>query len=126
MSTHLPLLASIHMRLGIAILVLGIFGTIWGALGIKPAHTSPGLRPYLYLLVAAIAVEGLLGLLLATVGGDHPADPLHWFYGPAALLSIPVALFFARNKTARLEAVLVMVGPLAVFLFSVRTLMTGG
>ncbi len=113
------------MRIGIAILVLGLVGAIWGALGIRPARTAAGLRPYLYLLVAVIAVEGLLGLLLATVGGYHPADSLHWFYGPAALVSIPVALYFARDKSARMEAVLVMAGPLAVFLFSIRTLMTG-
>jgi hypothetical protein len=51
--------------------------------------------------IVLVAVAGLVGLALLGAG-SRPADPLHFLYGPAALLSMPVAIAIgARAAPAR-------------------------
>jgi hypothetical protein len=40
-------------------------------------------------VVTLLVVNGALGALLA-VGGQQPADPLHFLYGPAAVVTLPI------------------------------------
>ena len=119
------LMISIHQRLGVALLVLGFFGTVWGIRGVVRRVTDPGFRTYCILLFVAIVVQAAFGLVLAAGLHQHPADVLHWLYGGLALISLPLAYMYAQTKSGRGEAVFMMLGALAVFLFSVRTLMTG-
>ena len=47
------------------------------------------------------AAAGLVGLALLGAG-SRPADPLHFLYGPAALISVPAAVWIgARAAPAR-------------------------
>jgi hypothetical protein len=48
------------------------------------------------LLVAAAGVTGLARLLAAS----GPADPLHFVYGPAAFLSVPIAIWIEARAPA--------------------------
>ena len=49
------------------------------------------------LVVAAIALNGVFGsVMLAT--GARPADPLHLLYGPAALVTAPVAWWLGGRR----------------------------
>jgi hypothetical protein len=88
-------------------------------------RVSPALRAYLRLTFLAIVVQGVIGLGLALTG-HRPAQGLHWFYGPAVLLSLPVAWSFATGGDERREALALTGGSLAVFLFSIRAIGTGG
>lgn len=119
-------LGSLHGRLGFIIMALAIVATAWGVRGIIRRQIEPGVRPYLYLLEALVLLEALAGLTVATVGHQHPQDVLHWLYGILASISIPIAILFAHTSTARKEAIVVTLGPFALFLFCVRTAMTGG
>jgi hypothetical protein len=114
----------IHQRLGNAVLLLGLVGTLWAGLNIWQRRVSPALRAYLRLTELAIAVQALVGLALLW-SGNRPADHLHWFYGPAVLLSLPVAWTLTRGSGERREAWGLMLGSLAVFLFSIRAIGTG-
>ena len=86
---------------------------MWGAVNMLQRRVSPALRAYLRLTFLAIA-------------GHRPAQGLHWFYGPAVLLSLPVAWSFASAGDERREALALTGGALAVFLFSIRAIGTGG
>ena len=114
----------VHQRLANAVLLLGLVGTLWAALNIWQRRVSPALRAYLRLTELAIAVQALVGLGLF-FSGNRPADNLHWFYGPAVLLSLPVAWTLTRGSSERREAWGLMLGSLAVFLFSIRAIGTG-
>lgn len=46
-----------------------------------------------------VGAAGLVGLVLLIIG-SRPADPLHLVYGPAALISVPVAIWIGRASPA--------------------------
>ena len=115
----------VHQRLANAVLLLGLVGTLWAALCIWQRRVSPALRAYLRLTELAIVVEALVGLGFF-LSGRRPAQGIHWFYGPAVLLSLPVAWTYARGGGERREAWSLLLGSLAVFLFSIRAIQSGG
>lgn len=115
----------VHQRLSNAVLLLGLVGALWAGLCIWRRRISPALRAYLRLTELAIVAEALAGLGLF-FAGRHPAQAIHWFYGPAVLVSLPVAWTFARGGGERREAWALFFGSLAVFLFSIRAITTGG
>jgi heme A synthase len=46
--------------------------------------------------IGIVALNGLIGLLLVAVGG-RPADGLHLLYGPAALVTLPGAVWLSKR-----------------------------
>lgn len=114
----------VHQRLANAILLLGLLGTIWGLENLLRRRVSPALRAYLRLTFLAIAVQGGVGLILFATG-SRPAEGLHWVYGPATLLCLPVAWALSAGGDERREAVALFGGALAVFLFALRAIGTG-
>ena len=98
---------------------------MWGLENVLRHRVSPALRAFLRLTFVAIVVQGVVGLLLALTG-HRPAESLHWFYGPAVLLSLPVAWSVSTASDERREAMALFAGSLAVFLFSLRAIGTGG
>jgi hypothetical protein len=114
----------VHQRLANAVLLLGLVGALWAAQNLWRRRVSPALRAYLRLTEGAILVQALLGLGLF-IGGRRPLQGLHWFYGPAVLLSLPVAWSLTRGRDERREAWGLLLGSLAVFLFSIRAVGTG-
>ena len=51
-------------------------------------------------VLGSVAVAEILGVVLLLTGA-RPADPLHFLYGPAALIALPVAIWFgARTPSA--------------------------
>lgn len=97
---------------------------MWGLGNFLQRRVSPALRAYLRLTFLAIVVQGAIGVGLV-LAGHRPAQGLHWFYGPAVLLSLPVAWSLASAGDERREALALAGGSLAVFLFSVRAIGTG-
>jgi hypothetical protein len=114
----------VHQRLANAVLLLGLVGALWAAANIWQRRVSPALRAYLRLTEGAIVVQALVGIGLF-ISGRRPAQGLHWFYGPAVLLSLPVAWSLTRGAGERREAWGLLLGSLAVFLFSIRAITTG-
>lgn len=49
-------------------------------------------------VVAVVALNGLLGSAILATGG-RPADPLHLLYGPAALVTAPVAWWLGGRRS---------------------------
>jgi hypothetical protein len=97
---------------------------ILAAAATRRASLLPTTRAYLWLGFAAITVQALLGIVLL-VGGQRPAQGLHFLYGPLAFLSLPVASGLSRGGAVRREAWLLAAGFLAALLFSLRALGTG-
>lgn len=114
----------VHQRLANPVLLLGLVGAVWALENLLRHRVSPGLRSYLLLTWLVIAVEALIGLVLV-LAGHRPEQGIHWFYGAALLLSIPVAWSFAGRGDVRREALALLGGSLAVFLFAIRATGTG-
>jgi peptidoglycan/LPS O-acetylase OafA/YrhL len=116
---------SVHHRLADAVLLLGLVGTAWAALCVLRRRPSPGLRAFIRLSAAAVAVQAVVGIALAA-GGHRPQDTIHFFYGPAVLLSLPLALLAGSRRDERGEHLALLCGCVAVVLFSIRAIQTGG
>jgi hypothetical protein len=51
-------------------------------------------------VLASVVVAEMVGVALLLTGA-RPADPLHFLYGPAALIALPIAIWFgARTPSA--------------------------
>jgi heme A synthase len=116
---------TVHQRLAHAVLLLGLVGTAWAALCVVRRQSSPGLRVYVRLSAIVVVLQAALGIALAAAG-DRPLDRIHFFYGPAVLLSLPLALLAGSRRDERGEHLVLLCGCVAVVLFSIRAIQTGG
>ena len=117
-------MVEVHHRLAEAVRLLGVVGALWAAYCVIRRTHSPGLRVYVLLSEAVIAVQAVLGIGLA-LAGHRPHDNLHFIYGPAVLLSLPVAYLIGTRTDERGEHLALLGGCVAVVLLSLRAIQTG-
>jgi len=117
-------LVTVHQRLGYALLAVLAAGVVLAALAVRDAGRLPTLRAYLWLAVAAVAVQGIAGISLL-LAGQRPAQGLHLMYGPLALVSLPLALLFTRGWGPRREAWALAAGFVITLLLAFRAVTTG-
>ncbi len=117
-------MVTVHQRLAEAVQLLGVVGALWAAWCVFRRAASPGLRVYVMLTEAVIAVQAALGIALA-VGGNRPHESLHFLYGPAVLLSLPAAMLIGWRSDERGEHLALLGGCVAVVLLSLRAIKTG-
>ena len=115
----------VHQRVGAAIIVLGVVGAAWAAVQLWRRTVSPTFRAYVRLLAGLIALQAVFGIVLV-IGGNRPTEGLHFIYGPATLLALPVAIGLSFGRDARGEASTLLLGCVAVVLLAARAVTTGG
>jgi hypothetical protein len=106
-------MVTVHQRLGEAVQLLGIVGALWAGWCVYRRTASPSLRVYVLLSEAVITVH-------------RPHDSIHFFYGPAVFLSLPAAWLIGTRTDERGEHLALLGGCVAVVLFSIRAIQTGG
>jgi heme A synthase len=84
----------------------------------------PAVRVYLRIQIALVGVQVLIGLVLVATG-DRPQQLIHWFYGAATLLSLPVAMVIGKRLGGREEQIWLAGGAVMTLLFALRALATG-
>jgi hypothetical protein len=115
-------MTTVHSRLAVAMVALSVVGLGWSLAGWRRSVVHPGLRAYAVLVLAAAALQGLLGIALA-IAGHRPAAGLHFFYGPATLLAAAWAAAPRVNERATRNALALGLG--AMFLLGIRAVGTG-
>jgi len=127
----------VHHLLGVLFLAATLGLLLASVLSVLAARRSGGAMDHRFatdrlvlVLVGVVALNGLLGLLLLAAG-SRPADPLHLLYGPAALVTVPVAVWLSRRGgrastpvPGRRDAWMA-VGAIALIGLAVRLFMTG-
>ena len=96
---------TLHVILAVAAAAASLVvvaAAIWSALagrrsGGRQDHRWAVDRAVLAVLGGVFAA-GLVGAVLL-VTGSRPADPLHYLYGPAALIALPVAIWIGARAT---------------------------
>jgi heme A synthase len=117
--------ATAHQKLAVAIVFLALGGTLWSGYLAYKGQMSDRLRLLGGATVAVIGVQAILGAVLAVLG-SRPFEALHFVYGPATLLALPIATWLARNRENRAEATVLCAGWLIVLALSLRAVGTGG
>jgi hypothetical protein len=87
-------------------------------------NALPTVRVFVRLCAVAAALEAVVGLILVATG-DRPAEGIHFFYGAATVVPIPLAQLMARRVSARDEMLYLLAGTVATVLFGFRALTTG-
>jgi MFS superfamily sulfate permease-like transporter len=118
-------MVTVHQRLAEAVLLLGVVGALWAGWCVYRRIPSPSLRAYLLLSQVVITLQAVLGIALA-IGGHRPHHGIHFFYGPAVFLSLPMGYLIGVRSDERGEHLALLGGCVAVALFSIRAIGTGG
>ncbi len=114
----------IHDRYGVVVTIIVAAGALFAVLSLFRPALLPAVRAYLRLSVAAVAVQVVIGIVLVATG-HRPSQLIHWFYGAATLLALPVAMFIGGGRGEREEPLWVVGGAVATLLFAFRAITTG-
>lgn len=114
----------IHDRFGVVVTLIAAVGALLAVLSLLRPRLLPAIRVYLQLTAATAGVQVIIGIVLV-IAGQRPSQLLHWFYGAATLLAIPIAMYIGRSRTQREEALWVVGGAVAALLFAFRAIATG-
>lgn len=114
----------VHDRVGFIVTFVAVVGALAALVALLRPRLMPAVRVYLRLTVAAVAVQAGIGVVLV-FAGQRPSQGIHWFYGAATLLAMPVAFAIGSRMGAREEPLWVVGGAVATVLFAARALATG-
>jgi hypothetical protein len=117
--------ATFHQKLAVVIVLAALGGAIWSGYSAYKAAYSARLRAAGWVAAAAIGLQAIAGSFLA-LGGNRPAEPWHFVFGPLTLLALPVAMLAGRGRPPRTESLIVFAGWLVTFGLSLRAVGTGG
>jgi len=114
----------IHDKFGVVVAIVAVVGAIAAIVALLRPTILPAVRVYLRLTVAAVAVQVVIGIVLVATG-SRPTQGLHWFYGAATLVALPLAMWIGRRLGRREEPLWVMGGAVGTLLFAFRAIGTG-
>jgi hypothetical protein len=114
----------IHDRYGFVLTVVAAIGAVAAIASLVRPRILPWVRVYAQAMIALVAVQVALGLLLVATG-DRPQQLIHWFYGAATLLTLPLALLIGKRLGGREEQIWLAGGAVMTLLFALRALATG-
>ena len=114
----------IHDRYGLVLTVIAALGAIVAIASLFRPRILPAVRIYLRVTVAVVAVQVVIGLVLVATG-ERPAQILHWLYGAATLLALPLAMWVGGKLGGREQHLWLVGGAVLTVLFAFRALATG-
>ena len=114
----------LHDKFGFIVTVVAVVGALAAVVALLRPSLMPAIRVYLRLTVVAVAVQAVFGVV-AFATGHRPAQGIHWFYGVATLVSLPLAFLIGSRLPSREEPLWVVGGAVATVLFAARALTTG-
>jgi hypothetical protein len=115
---------SVHARLGVVVVAVAVVGALLTLLARSRPSAIPTVRVFVRLCAGTAAVEALIGLAMV-VGGQRPAEAIHFFYGAATVIPIPAAEVLARRRDSRSATLYLLSGAAATALFGLRAVTTG-
>lgn len=114
----------VHDWLGRAVVVVAAIGAFGAVVSIFRPQVMRPLRIYIRCMLAGVAVQGVIGIVLFATG-SRPQQLLHTFYGIATFVALPFAQWMGGPLKERDKRVWLVAGAVATLLFAVRAVMTG-
>lgn len=114
-----------HDRLSITILLFFAVAGLWGLLEYARGGTLSGsIAGALIIGQVLIVIQGLLGMVLFLFG-DRPDDLVHLLYGFTAVLVLPFAWSYMRDRAPRQALLLYSLIALFIVGLAIRGITTG-
>jgi heme A synthase len=114
----------LHDRYGLVLTVVAAVGAVAAIVSLFRPRILPMVQLYLRATIAVVAVQVAIGLVLVATG-HAPQELLHWLYGAATLLTLPVAMVIGKRLGGREEQVWLAGGAVLTVLFAFRAIATG-
>jgi heme A synthase len=114
----------IHDRYGVVLTVVAAVGAVAAIAGVFRPRMMRVVRLYVRGITALIALQVAIGLVLVATG-DRPQQLIHWFYGAATLITLPIAMFIGKRLGGREEQIWLAGGAVMTLLFALRAIATG-
>jgi hypothetical protein len=114
----------IHDRYGVVLTVAAAIGAIAAIAGLLQPRILPIVRLYLRVMIALVAVQVVIGLALVATG-HAPQQLIHWFYGAATMLTLPLAMLIGTRLGGREQRIWLAGGAVVTLLFALRAIATG-
>jgi hypothetical protein len=114
----------IHDRYGLVLIFVAAVGALAAIVGLLRPRVLPAVRLYLRVQIALVAAQVVVGLVLVATG-ERPHQLIHWFYGAATLLTLPLAMLVGKRLGGREEQFWLAGGAVMTLLFALRALATG-
>jgi hypothetical protein len=114
----------LHDRYGLVLTIVAAVGAIAAIGSLVRPKLLPVVRVYLRVSVAVIAVQVLIGVVLVATG-SRPSQILHWLYGAATLITLPLAVWLGGKLGRREQHIWLVGGAILTVLFAFRAMATG-
>jgi hypothetical protein len=114
----------IHDRYGLVLTVVAAVGAVAALVSLLRPRILPAVRLYLRATIAVVALQVAVGLVLVATG-ERPHQLLHWLYGAATLLTLPLAIWLGGKLGGREQHVWLAGGAVLTVLFALRAVATG-
>jgi len=117
-----------HQKLAVVIVLLALGGALWAGLSAYQSWNTGRLRQFGWITSGFIALQVASGVALA-IGGNRPADSLHFIVGPLVIVSLPIANVVAwRREThgERGQGIALVIAWLITLVLALRAVGTGG
>lgn len=115
---------ALHSVLSNSIIMYLLLIGLWGLVGyFRGFGLSPNYRGALVIGEVVLLVQAVLGVTLLLMGGA-PRDGLHFLYGVAAFLGLPLAYSYVRGRDPRSALLVYSLTALFVFGLALRATIT--
>ncbi len=114
----------IHDRYGLVLTLVAAVGAVAAIVSLFRPRILPAVRFYVRVVIGLVAVQVVIGLVLVATG-DRPQQFLHWLYGAATLITLPIAMAVGRRLGGRDEQIWLAGGAVMTVLFAFRAIATG-
>jgi hypothetical protein len=114
----------LHDRYGVVLTIVAAVGAVAAIASLFRPRMLPLVRLYLRATIAIVAIQVVIGVVLVATG-HAPDQVLHWLYGAATLLTLPIAMLIGRRLGGREEQVWLAGGAVLTVLFALRAVATG-
>jgi hypothetical protein len=114
----------VHDRYGLVLMIAAAGGALAAIASLFRPQILPIVRIFLRGMVAAVAVQVILGIVIFATGA-RPQQFIHAFYGAATLAALPLAMFIGKRLGGREEHVWLVGGAVLTLLFAFRAMATG-
>jgi len=114
----------IHDRYGVVLTIVAAVGAIAAIAGLLRPRILPVVRLYLRVMIVLFGVQVVIGLVVVATG-HAPQQLIHWFYGAATMLTLPLAMVIGMRLGGREERIWLAGGAVVTLLFALRAVATG-
>lgn len=115
---------TIHQKFGFVIVVAAVIGAVVAMISLVTPLVGFVLKLYLRLLLAAVALQVILGGVLYLMG-NRPVHALHYLYGAGVAATLGLTFAVSRRTPWPLSKLPLVIGAVVALVFALLALTTG-